>query len=758
MPVREAQLQLLFRTLVQSLLLALVMAVPCATSVTAQDSSEPKRVLIMFGNDSTTPGRAKIDVAISSTLKSGSSVHVETYPEYIGDPRLGTDYEKELVALIQRKYEGKKFDVIFAYSQSTFRLLLRNRAELFPGTPIVFLSLDQRNVANLYPAPGVTGVWGAINFKPNLELALRLHPGTSRVVVMSGVGDLDKYWTPLVREDFRAYQSSLEFTYLIGLTVPEMRKALAGLPSGTIVFFVSSGRDNADNTYESADYLKQVSSASSAPIYGTTENQLGQGIVGGSLLSLEALGVEGGRVGLRLLAGEKPESIAPHGILTEAMFDWRQLRRWGISEDRLPPGSVVRFKELTFWDRYKWRIIAALTIMLLQSALIALLLFEKRRRQHAWLALNQSEKTNRNLAAIVETSDDAILSNTLDGKITTWNTGAERIYGYTTSEIVGRNVSTLAPAERKEEVTSILEQLQRGESVHHLETVRMTRDGQRIEVSLTVSPLKDEHGIIIGSSTIARDITRRKRAEMETRRQRNELAHLSRVTMLGELSSSLAHELNQPLGAILRNTDAAELFLQDPSPDLEELRAILADIRKDDQRAGALIDRMRSMVKRREFEPGLLDLNLLVSEVIGLVGPEVYTRKVQLTFKPAPSLPSVSGDRIQLQQVVLNLLLNAMDALNGSELDRRLVDVCVQPSITLVEVAVSDTGHGIPSDRLAHIFDPFFTTKPNGMGMGLAISRTIIEAHGGTIRAENNANGGAAVYFTVPAAQEERAS
>ena len=155
--------------------------------------------------------------------------------------------------------------------------------------------------------------------------------------------------------------------------------------------------------------------------------------------------------------------------------------------------------------------------------------------QRARLALDQAEEANRNLAAIVESSDDAILSKTLEGKITTWNAGAERIYGYKTSEIVGRNVSTLAPAERKEEATRILEQLQRGESVHQLETVRMTRDGRRIEVSLTVSPLKDEHGIIIGSSTIARDITRRKRAEMETRRQRNELAHLSRVTMLGEI-------------------------------------------------------------------------------------------------------------------------------------------------------------------------------------------------------------------------------
>ncbi len=370
----------------------------------------------------------------------------------------------------------------------------------------------------------------------------------------------------------------------------------------------------------------------------------------------------------------------------------------------------------------------------------------------------QAEEAKRNLATIVESSDDAILSKTLDGTITTWNAGAERIYGYSTSEIVGQHVSILAPAERKEEVTRVLEQLRCGEKVDHLETVRVTRDGRRIDVSLTISPIKDEHGIVIGASTIARDITQRKQAEMETRRQRSELAHLSRVTTLGELSGSLAHELNQPLGAILRNTEAAELFLQDPSPDLEELRAIMTDIRKDDQRAAALIDRMRSIAKRREVEASLLDLNLLVSEVIGLVKPEVDTRKVQLTFKAASSLPPVSGDRIQLQQVLLNLLLNAMDAVNDSELDRRLVTVRVQPGGKSVEVAVSDTGQGIPTDKLAHIFDPFFTTKLNGMGMGLAISRTIIEAHGGTIRAENNPDGGATFYFTLAVAMEESAS
>ena len=148
--------------------------------------------------------------------------------------------------------------------------------------------------------------------------------------------------------------------------------------------------------------------------------------------------------------------------------------------------------------------------------------------------------------------------------------------------------------------------------------------------------------------------------------QRNELAHVARVSTMGQLASSLAHELNQPLGAILRNAEAAELFLQDPSPDLDEVRAILADIRKDDQRAGAVIDRMRALMKRREVERRLLDLNLLAGEVVTLVRPDAEMRQVRLALETDPALPPVHGDRVQLQQVLLNLLLNAMDAVSDN--------------------------------------------------------------------------------------------
>jgi len=250
------------------------------------------------------------------------------------------------------------------------------------------------------------------------------------------------------------------------------------------------------------------------------------------------------------------------------------------------------------------------------------------------------------------------------------------------------------------------------------------------------------------------DITERKRVEQEIAQQRDQLAHVTRVSAMGQLASSLAHELNQPLGAILRNAEAAELFLKDPSPDLEELRAILADIRKDDQRAGEVIDRMRALMKRGEgAERSRLDLLLLALDTVTLVRPDAERRRVRLEVETGPAVPAVHGDRVQLQQVLLNLLLNAMDALDDNPSAKRFVTVCARPVGVMVEVAVRDTGHGIPEDKLSHVFEPFFSSKLNGLGMGLAISRDIIRAHGGRLWAKNNEAGGATFTFTLPAAE-----
>ena len=214
------------------------------------------------------------------------------------------------------------------------------------------------------------------------------------------------------------------------------------------------------------------------------------------------------------------------------------------------------------------------------------------------------------------------------------------------------------------------------------------------------------------------EITHRKQAEMELQRQREELAHLSRVTMLGELSSSLAHELSQPLGAILRNAEAAEIFLKDPLPDLEEIRAIVTDIRQDEQRAGAIIDRMRSVAKRHEVVATRFDLNLLMEETISLVRPVADLSKIRLVFSPDPSLPKILADRIQLQQVLLNLLLNAKQSIDDVKPENAQIIVRLRMADRQIELSVSDCGHGIPADKLPRLFRTLFHHQAGRTGPG----------------------------------------
>jgi len=242
----------------------------------------------------------------------------------------------------------------------------------------------------------------------------------------------------------------------------------------------------------------------------------------------------------------------------------------------------------------------------------------------------------------------------------------------------------------------------------------------------------------------------RRRVEAEMLRHRTELAHATRVSTIGQLAASLAHELTQPLGAILRNTEAAELFLQRETPDLTEIRSILQDIRKDDQRAGDVIERMRSLLKRRPLELKPLGLAEMIRDTLAMVVSDARARQVKINLETPEKLPPVRGDRVHIQQVLLILILNAMDAMDKVSVETRTLTLNVQLlNEQFVLVAVSDSGIGIPPDRQPRIFEPFFTTKPEGMGMGLAIAQTIIQAHGGDIQFANHSGGGAVFKFTL---------
>jgi two-component system sensor kinase FixL len=225
---------------------------------------------------------------------------------------------------------------------------------------------------------------------------------------------------------------------------------------------------------------------------------------------------------------------------------------------------------------------------------------------------------------------------------------------------------------------------------------------------------------------------------------------------MGELAASVAHELNQPLGAILANAEAAELFLQQEPPSLDDLRAILADIREDDERAGEVIRRMRALLRKSELDRQPLEINSVVEDVLQLVSGDAALRKTAIRADLAPLLPRILGDRVHLQQVLLNLILNGMDAMAEQPRERRRLSMRTRRgSEGLVELVVTDLGHGIEPDNLPRLFEPFYTTKSNGMGMGLSISHRIIQAHRGRIWAENNASGGAAFHITLPIVQEE---
>jgi signal transduction histidine kinase/integral membrane sensor domain MASE1 len=245
------------------------------------------------------------------------------------------------------------------------------------------------------------------------------------------------------------------------------------------------------------------------------------------------------------------------------------------------------------------------------------------------------------------------------------------------------------------------------------------------------------------------DITRRKQSELEAQQHRQSLAHAARVLAVGELAGSIGHELNQPLTAIVSNAQAAQRLLDRGSPDLVEMHEILGDIAKDGKRAGDVIRGLRALLKRSEAQPVAVDMTSVVGEVVALLRSDAITKSIAVRLDVSPALPMVTGDRVQLQQVVLNLFMNAYDAMAGAASPHEL-HVRMRPCPAGLELLVSDTGPVLPEDALERMFEPFFTTKPEGLGMGLSISRTIVRAHGGEIRADRNPERGVTMWVTLP--------
>ena len=365
-----------------------------------------------------------------------------------------------------------------------------------------------------------------------------------------------------------------------------------------------------------------------------------------------------------------------------------------------------------------------------------------------------AEQATRLLAAIVESSHDAIVSKSLNGVITSWNKGAERLFGYAAEEAVGQNITLIIPPERRDEERTIVEQLTRGERVDHFETVRMRKDGSLLDVSLTISPMKDASGRVVGASKLARDITERKRAEEALRQAQTDLAHASRLTTMGEFTASLAHEVKQPIAAAVTDANTCVRWITRDEPDLKEAREAAWRIVKDTERAAEIINRVRLLFKKGTPQRELVDVNEVAREMIVLLGDEASRHSISVRTELAEDLPHVIGDRVQLQQVLMNLIVNGVDAMHDVDGPRELIIKSQPAENNELLLSVSDTGVGLPRHQADQIFNAFFTTKTHGTGMGLRISRSIIESHGGRLWAADNSPRGASFCFTLPTKAE----
>ncbi len=364
-------------------------------------------------------------------------------------------------------------------------------------------------------------------------------------------------------------------------------------------------------------------------------------------------------------------------------------------------------------------------------------------------ALKESEGKYRSL---YDSMMDGYVLVDMDGRILRYNETYRAMTGYSQDELQRLTYRDITPEKWHAAEKDIIEQqvLVRGYSEVYEKEYRK-KEGSVFPIELRTFLLKDERGNHVGMWAIVRDITGRKLIESETRRLREDLAHVTRVSTLGELTSSLAHEINQPLAAILSNAQAAQRFLSQANPDMQEIAEILGDIIRDDNRAAEVIRKIRALLKKEEIRFEALNLNDVVEEILNVVRNDTALSALAIEATFAPLLPAVWGDRIQLQQVILNLVMNAAEAMRDGSPGRRSLTINTSKrDEQFAEVSVRDAGPGIDENIAGRMFEPFYTTKSGGMGMGLAISRHIVSSHKGEIRAVNNPDAGTTVSFTVP--------
>jgi signal transduction histidine kinase len=579
-------------------------------------AAEPKQVMLLYSFGKDFKPWSAYATSIRAELNRQSPWPLDITEYSLVSARSGDeDPETPFVEYLRATFAKRPLDLIVSVGAPAARFVQRHRQQLFATTPMVLMAVDERRVQYSSLTSNDTVVAVRINYLAAVENILRVLPDTKDVTVVVGTSPVEKFWKEAIGKELEPLANRIRLSWTDHLSFEEFLKQARTLPPNSAIFWELMIVDAAGVVHEGGTALSRLHAVANAPIFSYDESFFGREIVGGPLLLVADSSRQTAAVAARILNGEKAGEIrVPPVQFASPMFDWREMQRWGIGENRLPPGSQIYFRDPTLWSQYRWLLILIASVILTEAALIIGLLYEHRRRRVA---------------------------------------------------------------------------------------------------------------------------------EVQSFQRMSELAHLNRLATAGELSASIAHEVKQPLAAMVAQSGAAMRWLAQKTPNLAEARAALGKIQVAGDRASQVVENLRSMFRKESSERRPLDVNSLIENVLGLTRREAQKHgvEVQVSLFEGP-MPETSGDQAQLEQVFLNLIMNAIEAMGSSTGGVRTLEIKSAASDTGdVLVTVADSGPGVPVEKFDKIFDAFFTTKPEGMGMGLSICRSIVDAHGGRLWASRGEPG-----------------
>jgi PAS domain S-box-containing protein len=704
--------------------------------VAAVARAEGRRLVVMLypQGSNAAVGNRLVEQEIRSVFENRSAEPIDVYNEYL---ELSAPAKGGLLQLqaefLRKKYTGRKVDLVIAWLSPALDFAVEHRQEIFPGVPILFCTVEEREIRARKLPPDVVGIPVNLNLAGTLEIALRLHPDTRQIYVVAGTAKFDEYWTAEARKAFRPYEGQCEFVYLTGLTMEDLLNKVAHLPERSIVYYLYVFRDGSGKDLVPADVVERLARVSTAPIYGYGESYIGRGLVGGDVVSLENEAKNAGDLALRILAGETPQHIGPQpASKTVSIFDARQLARWGISESSLPPGSVVRFKEPGVWKVYKWPIIGIISLCSVEALLIATLLVLMANRRRATIALRESESRFRLMA---DTAPVLIWMSGADKLCTYFNQPWLDFTGRTLQDELGDGWTQGVHPDDLKDCLGIYERAFDARQPFRMQYRLRRHDGEyRWIVDIGV-PRISSNGQFEGFIGSCIDLTDQKRVEEAMRDNQRELRLLSgRLIQTQEMERRrVARELHDDLSQSLALLSVRIDLLRQKIPGSAG-------------QLGGSIDELSTHVKQlsssvhnlsHQLHPLKLEQLGLVAAIRALCTELSRSHGVSIDFTHGEAPAGISDDAAScLYRIVQE---SARNVIKHSGARRAQVDL--QTSIEAICLRIADDGAG---------FDPRLVAE-NG-GLGLVSMRERLQLIGGTLSVESHPSGGTRIDVTIPLA------